>query len=152
MFSTYSQAMDALAFKAQSAEDNKLKNWCYKLGRLLSALKEKDVEFSFLKEETDHLDLLLGGQTKASQIRVLYTDLTRKIVKTHGFVSPQYYQNQWMALGMTIFGLPFGVLFGMSLGNMAFLGIGLPIGLPIGIAIGQQKDKKAAADGKVLNI
>lgn len=57
-----------------------------------------------------------------------------------------------MTLGMTIFGLPFGLMFAMSLDNMAFLGIGLPMGMPIGMAIGAAKDKKAKDEGKVLEV
>ena len=67
-------------------------------------------------------------------------------------VPKNYYQNQWLALGMAAFGIPLGVAFGTSLGNMAYLGIGLPIGLAIGMAVGSGMDKKAAVEGRQLDL
>ncbi|HKL39436.1 MAG TPA: hypothetical protein VJ894_02095 [Cryomorphaceae bacterium] len=78
---------------------------------------------------------------------------TLKILeKNEKLVAKNHYRNLWMALGMTVFGLPFGVVFAMSLDNMAFIAIGLPIGMPIGMAIGAQKDKQAAEEGRQLDI
>ena len=71
--------------------------------------------------------------------------------KQMNLVPKNHYRNQWMALGMSIFGIPMGVVFGVMLDNMAFLGLGLPIGMTIGIAVGSQKDKQAAAEGRQLN-
>ena len=61
-----------------------------------------------------------------------------------------YYQTLWLALGMTIFGIPMGLVFGMALDNLAFLGIGLPIGMTIGIGIGNAKDAEALKQGRQL--
>lgn len=66
-------------------------------------------------------------------------------------VPKNYYQNQWMAIGMGAFGIPFGAAIFAATGNAAFIAIGLPIGLAVGIAIGQQKDKQAKDDGRQLN-
>ena len=65
------------------------------------------------------------------------------VKKELGLVTKHYYQNIWMAIGMTVFGMPFGILWFAILQNPAFIAIGLPMGLPIGMAIGIQKDKKA---------
>jgi hypothetical protein len=35
---------------------------------------------------------------------------------------------------------------------MAFMGIGMPIGIPIGLAIGSGLDKKAAEEGRQLDV
>jgi hypothetical protein len=59
-----------------------------------------------------------------------------------------YYRNLWMVLGMSVFGLPIGMIFGMVLKNMAFLGMGLPIGLALGSILGTSLDKKAEAEGR----
>ena len=41
---------------------------------------------------------------------------------------------------------------GTALGNMAFIGAGIPIGLAIGVGIGTNLDRKAAAEGRQLDI
>ncbi len=78
------------------------------------------------------------------------TEIIAVLVKTEKITPHNYYRNQWMILGMSVFGIPMGVSFGLSLNNMAFLGIGLPIGMAIGIAIGQTMDKKAKDEGRQL--
>ena len=76
--------------------------------------------------------------------------IIRLLEKELDLVNKNHYRNLWMALGMSVFGLPLGAAFGLAIGNLAFLGIGLPIGMLIGLAIGTQKDKKAAEEGKQL--
>ncbi len=90
-------------------------------------------------------------------------DLRKKIKRVTGsiiellekelkLVPKNFYRNRWLALGLAVFGIPFGLAMGASLGNMAFIGIGLPIGMAVGIAIGTDLDKKAKAKGNQLNI
>lgn len=152
MISDYQKAIERLNELSKTTDDLKLTKWCDSIGNLLLAIEEKKVEFSELNEEITRLELLLSNETKANQLRTLYSDITRKMQKNYGYVTPRYYTSQWMVLGMTVFGVPFGLMFGMALDNMAFFGIGLPIGMPIGMAIGAGKDKQAEAEGKVLNI
>jgi len=56
-----------------------------------------------------------------------------------------------MALGMSIFGVPMGLIFGNSLDNMGFMAIGIPIGMVIGMGIGAGMDKKAEVKGRQLD-
>lgn len=80
------------------------------------------------------------------------SSIVRLLEKELKLVPKGYYQTLWMALGMSAFGLPIGVAIGAATGNMAFLAIGLPIGLPIGVAVGMSMDKKAAQEGRQLNL
>jgi len=57
-----------------------------------------------------------------------------------------------LAIGMSAFGIPFGVVFGASLDNMGYLGIGLPIGMAVGMVIGAGMDKKAFEEGRQLDL
>lgn len=57
-----------------------------------------------------------------------------------------------MALGMSAFGLPFGVVIGLITKNMGLLAIGLPIGMGIGVMVGSKMDKKALEEGRQLNM
>lgn len=91
-------------------------------------------------------DPLLIKQIKAAQTSIL------KLLEKELEIFPKnHFQTQLMALGMSVFGLPMGVVFGISLGNLAFLGIGIPIGMAIGIAVGNSKDKEVAAKGGQLD-
>lgn len=80
----------------------------------------------------------------------------RTIIKTLEkklkIVPKNYYRNLWMALGMSAFGIPLGLVFSMIISNMAFLGIGLPIGMVIGMAVGSEMDKKASQDNRQLDL
>ena len=57
-----------------------------------------------------------------------------------------------MALGMSAFGLPVGIMISVLTGNYAFVSIGLPIGMGAGVAVGSAFDRKAATEGRQLNI
>lgn len=149
---TYSEAKIALKQKSSTTDNSNLKKWCNSTVNLLDAIEEKEIEFNSLTSVMERLPKLLSVDTKANQIRSVYSELTTKCMKEFGYTTPKYYTTQWMVLGMTIFGAPFGLIFALALDSMAFFGIGLPIGMPIGLAVGAAKDKKAAADGKVLNI
>ncbi|MAM30687.1 MAG: hypothetical protein CMC13_16865 [Flavobacteriaceae bacterium] len=80
------------------------------------------------------------------------TKILRILEKELKLVPKNYYRNLWLALGMSVFGIPMGAAFGVALDSMAFLGIGLPIGMVIGMAVGSEMDKKAAKENRQLNI
>lgn len=82
------------------------------------------------------------------QLQSVKVDLLKVFQKEHDMVSPSYYRTLWLSIGMSVFGIPLGLIFSSALNNFAFLGIGLSIG----IAIGNAKDKKAKEEGKVINI
>lgn len=152
MKETIENTSAALLAKAANTENKAIQKWCGRLNELILAAAEKKVSEEFLSSDMARINTELNVETSAKNLRKFYNLLVRKIMNEYGLVSPTYHQTQWMALGMTIFGLPLGVAFAMAIGNMAFLGIGLPLGIPIGMAIGQQKDKKAKEEGRVLNI
>jgi hypothetical protein len=97
---------------------------------------------SFNGSEKDLSKLIKRTQTKT--LKLLEKEL-KFVVKNH-------YRNTWLAIGMSVFGIPLGVALGASMGNMGLLGIGLPIGLVIGMAVGANMDKKAMEEGKQLDI
>ena len=95
---------------------------------------------------------LLSGRPLLKIFKTKQTKLIRLIEKELKIVPKNYYRNLWIALGMSAFGLPIGVGIGLSLGNMAYLGIGLPIGLGLGAVVGSAMDKRAAAEGRQLDM
>lgn len=72
--------------------------------------------------------------------------------KNLGLVPKEYYTNLWMPIGMTVLGLPIGMILFVITKNAAFIGLGLPIGLAIGSHHGKKLDKKAEEERKVLDL
>ncbi len=142
--------IEELSKRATTAENEKLKKWLNCSIKVLKVLDDKGVDPKAMDKELKVLRKQLDADTRYEQIRSFYGMLTVFAKKEYNLLPPRYYQNQWMAIGMTAFGLPFGLMFALTLDNMAFLGIGLPIGMSLGIAIGAEKDKKAKAQGLQL--
>ena len=86
---------------------------------------------------------------KSKIIRKQILDLLQKRL---GLVPENYHTTLWMALGMSAFGLPLGIVVSTLSGSAAFIGIGLMFGVAGGLAIGTSLDKKARAENKVLNV
>lgn len=84
------------------------------------------------------------------QLCQLQQRILKHLEKQLKWVPKGYYQSQWTAIGMAVFGMTFGVVFATALDNMAFIGIGLPIGMAIGIGIGTTMDQKAAKENRQL--
>lgn len=130
-----------------------LKNAYDGFAKVLQAIENLD-----LKEETiDEINKNTSLINEVNDSKKLKSLLQKKrytilqiLEKKEKLVAKNHYRNLWLALGMTIFGIPFGLIFSMSLDNMAFFAIGLPIGMPIGMAIGAQMDNKANLEGRQL--
>jgi len=126
------------------------------LDALLKELQTKEIPQT-LQEEYDeqitNIEIFSGSEKALIKlINKTYNDILRSVKEQLHFVTKNYYQNIWMATGMGVFGLPLGVIIMSITKNAAFLAVGLPIGLSIGLAIGSQKDKKAKAENRQLQI
>ena len=85
-------------------------------------------------------------------IRKQQTSIVKLVEKELKYVPKKLHMSRWLAIGMSAFGVPFGVVFGTAMDNMGFLGVGIPIGMIIGMAIGAQMDKKALEEGRQLDV
>jgi hypothetical protein len=94
----------------------------------------------------------LSGKPLQKLLKEQQTAVLKLLEKELKVVPKDHYRTQWMALGMSAFGIPLGVAFGLSIGNMGMLGVGLPIGLAIGLAVGSGLDKKALDEGRQLQV
>ena len=119
--------------------------------RLLAALRRRGFAMHEISPFVDELERA-ARESDARGVRTVYGKLVEHLEKQHGLVLPDHYQNQWMALGMSAFGLPIGVAFAFAIDQTAFIGIGLPLGLAVGVAIGTRKDREAKAAGRVLEL
>lgn len=124
--------------------------------KLLSELRKRDLPDEVVHSINTNIDLIdMATESEEQwkkQLRKTQADILRLIEKELKLVPKNHYRNIWLALGIAAFGVPLGVVFGLSLGNMAFMGIGMPIGIPIGLAIGSGLDKKAAEEGRQLDM
>jgi len=124
--------------------------------KLTDVLRSREIPDHIVEKINAQISAInaFSGQRReiSKMLRNFISSTITLLEKEMKLVPKNYYQNQWLALGMAAFGIPLGVAFGTSLGNMAYLGIGLPIGLAIGLAVGSGMDKKAAAEGRQLDL
>ena len=125
------------------------------LESLLTAVKKKDLTESVVTLINKHITDLntFTGTPKnyLKQIRKTQYQILQTLEKELNIIPKGHYRNKWFTVGMTTFGLSFGVVFSVLIDNFAFVGIGLPIGMAIGMAIGTNKDKKAKNEGRQLD-
>jgi len=124
--------------------------------KLLIQLRKRKLPDEVVHSINTNIDLIdpdSGTEDELrKQLRKTQTDILRLIEKELKLVPKNHYRNIWLALGLAAFGVPLGVVFGISLGNMGYLAIGIPFGLSIGLAIGTGLDKKAADEGRQLDV
>ncbi|PQJ74510.1 hypothetical protein [Polaribacter gangjinensis] len=145
----------ALQIIAEINTNSQLQQRVDQFENLLSELRKKALTESLVVAINKMIDEINGVTTEKELQKVLRkmpSRLMQQVEKEAKIVPKFYYRNLWMALGMSAFGIPMGVVFGLILKNMAFLGIGLPIGMSIGIAVGTAMDKKALDEGRQLDI
>ncbi|MFW5656566.1 MAG: hypothetical protein ACOCXS_00585 [Bacteroidota bacterium] len=142
--------------KISVEEHKRLKLPYERLNTLLNELKNRDLSYDVSGTINDKVAEInaFGGTPKA--LSKLLTESHYNIItlvkNEEGLFPKNYFQNSWLALGLSVFGLPIGVVWMAIYDNAAFIGLGLPIGLVIGMFIGMQKDKKVKKENKQLNI
>lgn len=145
-----------LNIQKSSIQNRVLNKEIDKLNSLIAALEEKEVTqkySAFINDQITALNVLSGTEkTLRKAIHNTYANILKKTEKELKYVAINHYRNMWMALGMSIFGLPFGIVFSVAIDNYGFIAIGLPIGMAIGMSYGITLDKKAEKDGLQLNI
>lgn len=142
--------------KANIEQDKKLNKRYTYFEKLIIELEKKEIPSEII--DTINQDIYAVNSFSGSDkdlrklIRKSQANIFKLIEKELKLVPKSHYMTRWMAIGMTVFGIPLGTAFGASLDNMGLLGIGLPIGLAIGLAIGAGMDEKAAKEGKQLDL
>ena len=146
-----------MKFKPIQYSENLLKRGAVRsLMAYLDALEEKEIDPNLIEKINIEIDLLNRFENDekifVQKLKKVRSKGIRVVEKESKLVPIGYYQNQWMAMGMAAFGIPFGVMFGVALGNMAFISLGIPFGLSIGLGLGAAQDEKAKKEGKQLNV
>lgn len=126
------------------------------IGKLIDLLNERELSTETTDELNGYIDKMNHQQANEKiQRKALcrqQTALLRSIEKREHLVAKNHYRNTWLALGMSVFGIPIGVVIGTSLGSMSYIGYGISIGMIFGIIVGMLKDKAAAKNNKQLDI
>jgi hypothetical protein len=109
-----------------------------------------------VREINERIDLINEKSGQEDDFNKLSRKKAHEVIKllekNHKIVTKSYYQNLWMAIGMSAFGVPMGFAFSTALDNFAFFAIGLPIGMSMGLAIGASMDTKAKKEGRYMDI
>ncbi len=145
------------ALKKLDQTDNKKVNNAYqKMAKLIAALEKKEVPEAVVDEvnvKIANLNAFSGSEKEfARALDRAYNDLLRLVQEVCNWVPQDYHRNQWMALGISVFGIPLGIALGLALDNMAFMAAFLPLGMAMGMGVGSSMDKKAAEEGRVLDM
>ncbi len=134
----------------------KLNTTYLQLKEVLKLLSQKEISDELIAKLNHEISQLnsttLVGAPLLHVLKKKQSKLLQLVEKEAKLVPINHYRNIWLALGMSAFGIPLGMVFGFGLGNMAYLGIGLPIGLAIGMAVGSAMDKKAKEEARQLDI
>ncbi len=138
-----------------SPEDTKLYALYKSYDALMTELSRKELPgevVGFINTQVAELNAY--GESDRSyrkKLRGKMWKILRLLEKTLKIVPRNYYRQTWFVLGMSVFGVPLGVVFGSAFDNMGFIGLGLPIGMVIGMSIGASLDRKAAGEGRQLD-
>ena len=128
----------------------------YQFQELLSELRKKELPHRIIEIVNQDIEEINSAPLSNYELKVFIkqkqTKILKLIEKELNIVPQNHYQNMWVGLGMCVFGLPLGVVYGLFMSNMAMLGLGLPVGLAIGVLLGAYLDKKAAKEGRQLDI
>lgn len=126
------------------------------LKNLINVLQERSLPQDIAEEInqiiSEKVNFSIDEKSLKKQLRSTYKAIIDLLRNKLNIVPKSYYRNMWMALGMTVFGMPIGVAISTAIGNIAMLGAFLPIGMAIGLAVGSTMDKKAADEGRQLDI
>lgn len=150
--------MEIIALKARPGIENstKLAGRYSGLEKLLDALRKRQLPDDVVSKVNHHVEMLNESRGHGPELMKLTgrtEDRIMELLESRMKIVPRnYYRNIWLVLGMAAIGLPLGMSVGLSTGNMAFIGAGLPLGMVFGILIGIMMDKKAAAEGRQLDI
>jgi hypothetical protein len=85
-------------------------------------------------------------------MRAVKRKLLKSALDDLELVPKNYYRNMWLALGMSVIGLPLGALFSVLQDNYSFISFGFLIGMVLGLAIGTEMDKRALEDNRQLQL
>jgi hypothetical protein len=140
----------------QPTENARLQKAHQQVTGLIAALDKREVP----QDITEEINIIIAnlnagtGDEKqfARELNQAYQHILKLVQEKLNWVPKDFYRNQWMALGLSVFGLPLGVVMGLALDDMTYMAVFFPLGMVFGMGIGAGLDKKAVEEGRVLDI
>lgn len=137
---------------SENLEASKIYQQLSELLNVLEAKKLPTETINSISQEIEQLNSMSDiDKHFVKAIKKKENIVIKLVEKKHKIVPKNYYKKLWMVLGMSVFGIPMGVLFGLSIGNSGLLAIGLPLGMAIGVGVGSSMDRKALNEGRQLD-
>jgi len=143
--------------KDDISENIKLSRIYAQFKELLDELRKKELSQETIELINHDIEDINSSSCIGKELRRLFKRKQEKILKILekklGIVPKLYYRNLWLSLGISIFGIPLGMIIGLvGFGNITFFPIGIPIGMCIGLVMGSEMDKKALKEGRQLDL
>ena len=135
--------------------DTKLSRIYTQFQNLIKELKERELPDKIIETVNKDIEDLNATSLVGKEFKKLIWQKMRKILnlldKELKIVRKNHYLSIWLSLGMSVFGLPIGVIYGLIMGNIGLLGTGFGFGMIIGMLLGTGLDKKALKEGRQLD-
>ena len=123
--------------------------------QLIRALERKSIPshvIGIINMDIDDINSFVGSDLQlAKVIRRIERHILKRMEKDFKLVVRNHYRRAWLVAGMTVIGIPFGLLLGAGTENVSYLAIGIPVGMLIELIIGGTLDKRAKDLGKQLD-
>ena len=127
-------------------QDKKLNDKFTHFEKLINELKKKEIPsdiVSSINQYIEEVNSFLGSNKYFRvQIRKSQNSILKLINKELKLIPKNFYLFRWMSMGISIFGIPLGVVIATSTKIWGLFGIGIPIGVIIGMAVGAGMDKR----------
>lgn len=137
--------------KEELSQNKKYVKASSKMQDLIVALNKKEIPeeiISTINKDIKTLNLFVGTDKQIIKLTKKTTAKILKFVDTKlKLVSKHHYRNVGMIMGML-----FGPIVTLPFDGFGYSGVGMVFGMAIGIAIGTNLDKKAAKEGKQLDV
>lgn len=136
-------------------EDQKLYTSISKHNILISEIETKNIPEEVCYKVNYQIDKInsINGESEEQikkQLEITFKKILNILEQDLGIIPQNYYRNMWLALGMSVFGLPLGVLIATFSSNISYLVFGMLIGMIAGLAYGSKKDQDALKENKVI--
>ncbi|MDN3593271.1 hypothetical protein [Zunongwangia endophytica] len=136
--------------------NKKLRKAYDKLESLKKEIEKKEIPDDILNQinhKIEKINDFEGNDRKLVKfIENSCSEILKMLNKRLGITTINYHENNWLSIGIGVFGLPIGVICYVVTKNPVFIALGLPLGMSIGLTIGILKDRKAKNYNKQIQL
>ncbi len=150
------EAAQYFEVRAQQTERKYRQKFYTKVAAVLADLATKELDSSQIAEievELDKFELNSEKEQKHYQYTRKYNYFTKFIVEKLELTPTKYYEERYLAIGMTL-GMVIGMVIFYAIqhesGINSGFAFGMPVGMIFGLLWGRKKDKEAEERGQVL--